>query len=236
MVISKSGIHCLFELHIICLPPPPVYSQQCVRAGCALVCLNLLGVFFSVGCVCFSFKKVLFPNTLFYERNALKKSFQSHPGLIFNITGMCLVIVIVKWWRCSALQLCTCLISYFPTWQKMGRAQKACNQCPVENPLDVILFLIKTPKFMSLSVNLLSKLPLHQQRSTMNSLAGAIWDTLAFRGLPRVYSMDYLHPSRATTGGPSGLPIVSKMMFNTTHLGDLSVEPKGQLRWSAARS
>lgn len=129
MVISKSGIHCLFELHIICLPPPPVYSQQCVRAGCALVCLNLLGVFFSVGCVCFSFKKVLFPNTLCYERNALKKSFQSHPGLIFNITGMCLVIVIVKWWRCSALQLCTCLISYFPTWQKMGRPQKACNQC-----------------------------------------------------------------------------------------------------------
>jgi len=61
MVISKSGIHCLFELHIICLPPPPLYSEQSIQAGYALVCLNLLefGGFFSVGCVCFSFKKVL---------------------------------------------------------------------------------------------------------------------------------------------------------------------------------
>lgn len=64
----------------------------------------------------------------------------------------------------------------------------------------------------------------------MNSVAGAFWDTLEFLGLPHVYSMDYLHRSGATTGGPAGLPAVLKIMFDITHLGDSAVEPKGQFR------
>lgn len=67
-------------------------------------------------------------------------------------------------------------------------------------------------------------------------MAGAIWDALEFSGLAHVYSMDYLQPLRARTGVPAGLPIVWKIMFNTTHSDDSSVELKRQFRWSAARS
>lgn len=96
MVISKSGIHCFFELRIICLPPPSLYSQHSIHTGCALVCLNLLvGALFLLDVFAFPFNRMLFPNTLFYQRNAFKKSFQSHPGLVFKVTEMYLVIEIV---------------------------------------------------------------------------------------------------------------------------------------------
>lgn len=51
--------------------------------------------FFLLDVFAFPFNRMLFLYTLFYQRNALKKSFQSHPGLVFKVTEMHLVIEIV---------------------------------------------------------------------------------------------------------------------------------------------
>ena len=192
----------------------------------AWICWSLV-VFFLLDVFAFLLKKCFLKHTLLSKKctqRVISKSSWTHFQDERDVLGYYNSLSDVDVQHYSFARL----ISYFPAWQNMGRAQKACNQWKT-----LWMWFCSWLRHLNSGLCLWSWYPsfhCSQQRFIMSLAAGAIWGTLEFRGLPHVYSMDYLHPSGATTSGPAGLPVVQKIMFDTTHLGDPSVEPKWQFR------